>query len=272
MSENVKRRILVVEDVPDLSDSYKFHLERAGFLVDIVDRKIDAIDALKAKIYDVALVDLQLKDDITHKGGIDVLDAMNDLNDGTVAIVVSGTHEIQESIASYRRGIADFIMKGDIRSKDLIAPIDKALATHRRPHFGDFPSLSAYLAAPQVTPIWEGHVEPTIGCGYQNLHKLLWGSLQPYLPLIRKKDGSPSLLMDKGRRAVAGLFWSKNIGSAIWFSAAATEMGSFIEPDDPNAERIGNFSVRDAVGAVWKVKTDRKEFLERISDRPWSKK
>ena len=155
MTQDIKRSILVVEDMADLSDSYKVFLERAGFLVDVVDRKKTAINALRSKNYDVALVDLQLKDDISHKGGLDVLDAINDLQNETVAIVVSATHEIRESIAAYRRGIADFILKGDIKSKDLIDSIEKALQKRDRPQLSGFPSLSADLAKPEVTSILE---------------------------------------------------------------------------------------------------------------------
>jgi ActR/RegA family two-component response regulator len=269
MTEDIKRRILVVEDKPNLLYLYKLVLEEAGFLVDTFDTKSASIEALRSKIYDLALVDLQLKDDISHKGGHDVLDAINDLQDGTVAIVVSGTHEIRDSIASYSRGIATFIMKGDIKPEDLVDPIKKALEKHVRPQIGDFPSLSAYLARPEQTPIWQGQVENTLGCGYPNLDNILWKSLQPYLPLIRKKDGSPSLAMDKERRAVGGLFWSKELGCAIWFSAAGK--GVFIDPAETDVVPLGNFTGKNVSGAVWKVKAGRDEFLERISDRPGPK-
>ena|ERR1700730_16928865 len=266
MTQDTKWRILIVEDVPDLSDSYRFFLERAGYLVEVVDRRSTAIAALKAKFYDIALVDLQLLDDISHKGGLDVLDAINDLRDGTKTFVISATLDVKESVASYRKGIEDFIMKGDIKSKDLTGPIEKAMKGYRRAHFGDFPSLSAYLAAPLPTPIWEGHVEEALGCGYPNLQRILWSSLRSYLPLIRRKDGSASLEMDKANKAVSGVFWSKELGCAIWFSAAGNKR--FIEPTEFGAERVEEFHGKNVSALIWKVRVDRDEFLERVGDQP----
>ena len=266
MHQNIRHRVLIVEDMHDISESFKFVVERAGYIVDVVDRKATAIRALKSKLYDVALVDLQLKDDITHKGGLDVLDAINDLQDGTVAIVVSATQDIGEAVDSYRRKAAGFIMKGNLKSKDIVDAIEGALSKYRRSHFGDFPSLSAYLAEPDLVPIWESNVAATLGCGVPAFQKLIWSAFSPYLPIIRKKNGSPSFVVDKTKGAITGAFWSKELGSAIWFSAAGN--GVNIGPTESDSERLGFVPGKDVSGEVWKIASDRGEFLERISDRP----
>jgi CheY-like chemotaxis protein len=267
MTEKPHFRVLVVEDMPDISDSYRFHLEHAGYLVDIVETRKAAIEALKAKFYDVALVDLSLKDDVTHKGGIDVLDAINQLQDGTKAIVASATSEIKDSVASYDRGIAGFIMKGVVRSKDIVDKIEGALKDHRRPIFGDFPTLTSYLAAPEVTPIWEHQVQSALDSGYESMNKILWKAFKPYLPVIRKRNGAASLIIDKARSAVGGMFWSKAEGSSIWFSARG-ERGSFLEPDPPGSQRLAEFSEKKVSASVWRTEIARDQFLETIRDKP----
>jgi CheY-like chemotaxis protein len=267
MTEKPQIRVLVVEDMPDISDSYRFHLERAGYLVDIVDTRKAAIEALRAKFYDVALVDLSLKDDVTNKGGIDVLDAINQMQDGTKAIVASATSEIKDSVASYDRGIKGFIMKGAITSKDIVEKIEGALKDHRRPILGDFPTLTAYLATPEVTPIWEHQVQSALDCGYDSMNKILWKAFKPYLPVIRKRDGTPALTIDKARSAVGGMFWSKGEGSSIWFSARG-ERGSFLEPETPASKRIAEFSEKKVSAAVWRTDITRDQFLETIRDKP----
>lgn len=267
MPETQKRRVLVVEDMPDISDSYKHHLERAGYLVDIVDTRRAAVEALKSKFYDIALVDLSLKDDVTSKGGLDVLDAINRLNEGTKAIVASATPEIRDSVASYDRGIAGFIMKGPITSKEIVAKIETALKGHQRLLIGNFASLTAYLAAPEVTPIWEYPVEAALGCGYDSMHKIFWKALSPYLPILRKRDSSQSLSIDKGRSAVGGAFWSKAEGHAIWLSARG-DRGTFLEPTEPSPQQLSDCNEKKVSAAVWQINVVRDQFLETIRDQP----
>jgi CheY-like chemotaxis protein len=266
MADSQKRRVLVVEDVADISDSYKFHLERAGFVVDVVDTRKEAIEALRAKSYDVALVDLSLKDDVTSKGGLDVLDAINKLDEGTKAIVVSATPEVKDSVASYDRGISGFIMKGPITSKEILQKIETALRGQQRPLIGPFPSLAAYLAAPDVTPIWEDHIQRAIGCGYEGMNKIIWKALSPYLPILRLRDGTSSLAPDKTRSAVSGMFWSKVRGHAIWFTAWG-EKGSPVQSTDPAAEKIADYSEKQALAAVWRINVPRGQFLETIREQ-----
>jgi CheY-like chemotaxis protein len=267
MTEKPHFRVLVVEDMPDISDSYRFHLEHAGYQVDIVETRKAAIEALRAKFYDVALVDLSLKDDVTYKGGLEVLDAINQLQDGTKAIVASATSEIKDSVASYDRGISGFIMKGIVRSKDIVEKIESALKGHRRPIFGDFPTLTAYLAAPEVTPIWEHQVHSVLDCGYESMNKILWKAFRPYLPILRKRDGAPSLAIDKTRSSVGGTFWSKNEGSSIWFSAHG-ERGSFLEPEPPASQRLAEFGEKKVSASVWRTEIPRDQFLETVRDKP----
>ncbi len=271
MTERQKRRVLIVEDVPDVSDSYRFHLERAGYAVDVVDTRRDAVQALRAKFYDVALVDLALKDDVTHKGGIDVLDAINQLGEGTKAIVASATSEIRDSIASYDRGIDGFIMKDAVSAKEIVGKIESALAGQRRPLLGDSATLTAYLAAPEVTPIWEHHVEASLGCGYDAMQKILWKAFSPFLPIIRRRDGSPSFAIDNSRSSVGGAFWSKAEGSAIWLSARG-ERGSFLEPEASTTSRLAETDGKKVSAAVWRVDLPRDEFLETARDQPRSAK
>jgi ActR/RegA family two-component response regulator len=268
MAQDRKFRVLVVEDVVDISDSYKFHLENAGYAVDIVETRKDAVAALKCKYYDIALVDLSLKDDITNKGGFEVLDAIKKLQEGTSAIVASGTGEIADSVASYDRGIKGFIMKGaTISSKDILEKIEAALKNYRPPLIGDFSTLTAYLAAPDTTPIWEDPIQVALGCGYDSLHKIIWAALKPYLPVLRKKDGSPSLTVDKTRRSAGGFLWSKAEGCAIWISVRG-DGGSFIDPPDDRADHLSSIEGKKVLASVWRVNADRDQFLETIRDRP----
>jgi CheY-like chemotaxis protein len=266
MTNKNNRTVLVVEDNPDIAESYRFHLERVGYTVDIVDRKKMAIEYLRRRIYDAAIVDLQLKDDITHKGGLDVVSVISDLQEGTKAVVISGTAEVWDTVQSYRRGTTSYFTKDELTAKSLIEELDRILLNHVRSLFGDFGSLSAYLAAPESTPIWEAHVEQVLGCGYASMQKILWKGLQRFVPVLRLRDGTPSFQLDASRHAIGGLFWSKSAGHAIWFSASSKE--AFIPPPESPAEQLRSEEAKGVVAGVWKANADRDLFLERISDRP----
>jgi CheY-like chemotaxis protein len=267
MADLDKQRILVVEDKSLLSDLYRHHLEDAGYLVDVAERSFSAIDALRAKFYDLALVDLMLKEDVTHKGGFEVLDTINVLQDGTRAIVVSGTVDIRDAVASQNRGAVSFLMKGEFDAKELVGAVKKALDGYRRSYVSDISGLIAYLAAPEVPPLWEGHVKTTLECSYEITQKILWKSLNRYLPLLRKKDGAPTLELHRDQKGVSGSFWSKATGHAIWYSASAAT-GKLIEPVGQKLQRLADYDAKNVVAAVWRIDVARDEFMECIRDRP----
>lgn len=257
--------VLVVEDIPDLSDTYRMHLEKAGFYVDIAESRLAAIEAVKAKYYDVALVDLQLKDEISHDGGLHVLDVINQLREGTKAIVVSATSDIDNSTKSWRRGIVEYLRKGSFQAAELIAAVNKALEGSHRNTQGDYPSVTAYLATPDITPIWEDQIKLSLQTELQAVQKVIWKAMRTMLPLLRLKDGSPSLAGEPGQPEMHGMFWSKAIGKAIWVSIA----NGIANPEpEGHLEKVVEAESRGVTAVIWAIDRPRDQFLERLDDLP----
>lgn len=260
-----KGSILLVEDWKDVREAFKQILENAGYEVETAISKKEAIDKLTERIYDAALVDLQLKDDPSHKGGIDVLQCIKDLGEGTKAFAVTGTTKVSDSTASWRAGIVDFLSKSHITSaKDLIGPIEKALTDHRRISFGSHGSLAAYLAKPEVTPIWESHLQETLGCRFDAMQSILWKALNPFFPILRKADGTPSLVLDKEKHAALGTFWSKGRGCAIWLAISAMASDLSAPPDKLNPRRRAQSDGKQVYAGIWEVKLPRGQFANSL--------
>ena len=55
-----KKRILIVDDEPDIANLYKLSLERDGFVVDVFNDSLLALSSYKAGTYDLLLLDVNM--------------------------------------------------------------------------------------------------------------------------------------------------------------------------------------------------------------------
>lgn len=257
-------RILIVEDIADVWRGFKFFLERAKYVVDIAETRRDAFQKISEKLYDLALVDLQLKDDAGHKGGIDVLEYLQRLQEGTKVVVVSGTPMVSDAVASWRAGIDDFIEKNKItESHKILETVEAVLHKYKRASFGGATSLNAYLAAPDVTPIWEGQVQSALGASFDVTQQGIWRTFKPHLPILRLKS-SPSFQVDHKNKCVWGEFWTKNEGSAIWVSIASTQSSLREPPEELGAVRSKDVALKGLNSGVWLTSAKRSRFEDAL--------
>src|SRR5579872_1850750 len=56
----VMKKILVVDDEPDITSSIKSGLEKKGFLVDVYNEPLKALSEFKPSIYDLLLIDIRM--------------------------------------------------------------------------------------------------------------------------------------------------------------------------------------------------------------------
>jgi DNA-binding response OmpR family regulator len=59
-NEKRKTRIMLVDDEPDINAALKVVLSRAGFNVDTFEDPVYALEMLKARTYDLAILDLKM--------------------------------------------------------------------------------------------------------------------------------------------------------------------------------------------------------------------
>lgn len=269
------RRLLVVEDDPNFRGSLVDYLESKKYVVEIVETESAAIALLRRKTFDAAIVDLQLKDEITHKGGINVLREIRLLDEGVKGIVLTASTKMSDAKASFDQDMFGLLLKQEVKPSDVLKELERLFEDQGEGKlFGEFPALHAYLAAPDIAAIWEDHVFRCIGCTFDHLRRALWNSLSRHLPILRTKDGEPSFRLVPERKAVSGLFWSKAEGFPIWLSAA-TNGDSLIEPPKKfEADPIYRHSVSKKITvAIWRLLgVDREMFADYIMDKPWETK
>ena len=270
MAKDGKGCVLVVEDDAKLARYHRRFLEHAGYEVVVTDSKSGALDHLRNRSFVAAVVDLQLRDDTSHKGGLDILEYIRRAEEQTKAVVFSGTPEVRDAVSSFEAGMADFIIKGTAKSERLIKSIEAATKQVGRPLYGRYASLTAYLAAPEITQAWDFRMVKILNCKNETLKQILRSELNSHLPVLRKADGSPSFEFNETNRAVSGLFWSKGAGYPIWFSLCA-QKGQLTAPsDDMESTLVKTRDYGKTTTGLWRVIGVKRDiFPEFVLETPW---
>jgi two-component system nitrogen regulation response regulator NtrX len=111
-----RRRVLVLDDEPNIGSSLRLILEGEGFAVSIA-RSIAELRALGVTARaDVYLVDVRLPDG----NGIDVLQTLRQANDPTPVIMISGHATVRDAVEATRAGAFDFLEKPLARDRLLV--------------------------------------------------------------------------------------------------------------------------------------------------------
>ena len=100
-------RVLLVEDDSMIAQGLQTALRQAGFAVDWTRDGQSASNALREKVFDLALLDLGLP----RRDGIEVLRALRRRGDTTPVIVLTARDQIQDRIAGLDAGADDYIVK-----------------------------------------------------------------------------------------------------------------------------------------------------------------
>ena len=123
MNGREKKRILVVDDDPNILRVFKNILEKEGYLVETVGTGRAALKKLAKEKFSLCLVDVKLPD---MDGTELLLDIAEDSE--TIKIIVTGfsTEEVGKKAADY--GADDFLVK-PVKAEELIATVRERLET-----------------------------------------------------------------------------------------------------------------------------------------------
>ena len=119
------KRILVVEDEPDLKEALEEHLSNKGFSVDGVGTAEDALEFVKKSPPDLILLDTILP----GMSGIDFLEAVKDIRAShKIAVIMLSNLDNPGDLEKARAyDIEEYLVKTDWRLDDVIEKIRKAL-------------------------------------------------------------------------------------------------------------------------------------------------
>ena len=115
-------KILVVDDEPAVLEVIQRILVDRGFLVDIADNGIEALNFLEKASYDLMLSDVKMP----HMDGMELLQQVSLLYPELITVMLSAFANIQDAVAAIKLGAHDYIAK-PVYPEDLVLSIERAL-------------------------------------------------------------------------------------------------------------------------------------------------
>jgi DNA-binding response OmpR family regulator len=122
MKELEQARILVIDDDATVRRSLVVALKNNGYEVDVAETGKEAVAKSKAKLYNLALVDLRLPD----MEGIALLTAMREPVSKMGKIILTGYPSLENAIEAVNRGADGYIVK-PYTMEDLLRKIKEQL-------------------------------------------------------------------------------------------------------------------------------------------------
>lgn len=264
-------RILIVEDDRATIRHYTNRLVDLGVDHHVAESRIEAIRLLSSFSYDCAVVDLHLSDQIEQPLGLEVLDYINEISEGTLVFIVTASTDYREIDRSHKGKPIDVVFKND---EDYYSIIDRLIDTRKNRKFEvpqDETKLKAYLAMPEKTPYWEDFVRGALGSTHERSMRALWGAFRGFVPVLRRKNTLISLTGSSELHSVAGLFWSKKVGSPIWVSIHG-ERGEHQLPREGSLGALlhQRADPKHVAISVWALEgVARESFSQDLSDISW---
>ena len=113
-------RILVVDDEPELAEAVARALRREGYAVDCWGERGPALEAFRARLPDLVIIDVNLADDI--EGGFELCRELRALSPAVPILFLTARDSEMDAISGLRLGADDYLTK-DISLPHLMARI-----------------------------------------------------------------------------------------------------------------------------------------------------
>jgi DNA-binding NtrC family response regulator len=101
------KKILVVDDEPEVVEGLAAVLREDGYLVDTSANAEDALERFRSETYHLLLTDLFLP----GKSGVDLTKFVHDSCPATAIVLVTGHATVKTAVAALKRGASDYIKK-----------------------------------------------------------------------------------------------------------------------------------------------------------------
>ena len=122
------KRILIVDDEPNVRLNYRITLEIEGHAVIETDCGTEALKKLKLEKFDLAILDMRMP----RMGGLDLLAAMRAQKVRTPAIIVTAYSDVPNAVRAIQLGASDFLQK-PLRPEDLRRVVNEVLERNDQP-------------------------------------------------------------------------------------------------------------------------------------------
>ncbi|MBI4806152.1 MAG: response regulator [Desulfovibrio sp.] len=136
MTDQVRPRIMLVDDEPDLLDVCSEALADLASSIAVARNGLEAISLLEKSSFDLVVSDLRMP----GAGGMDLLKAMSTIAPGTDVIVLTGYGTIDSAVECVKLGAVNYLLKPfrveDLRSAVTKAIEERAMRQHQSTAFG----------------------------------------------------------------------------------------------------------------------------------------
>ena len=106
-TENIRHRILVVDDEQSMRDFLSIMLHREGYLVDVAIDGAQAVVHLREHSYDLVISDIKMP----RMGGLELLSHIKERTPETVVLMVTAFSTTEEAVEAMKQGAYDYITK-----------------------------------------------------------------------------------------------------------------------------------------------------------------
>jgi FixJ family two-component response regulator len=105
-------RTLIADDQPDVLEALGLLLKGEGFQTEAVTSPAAVLDAIRAKHFDILLMDLNYARDTTSgQEGLDLLTHVQALDNSLPIVVMTAWGSVELAVEAMRRGVRDFVLK-----------------------------------------------------------------------------------------------------------------------------------------------------------------
>jgi sigma-B regulation protein RsbU (phosphoserine phosphatase) len=126
-------RTLIADDHPDVLAALRMLLRSEGWQAETFASPAEALEAIRTRNFDLALVDLNYARDTTSgQEGLDLISRIRALDSALPVVAMTAWANIELAIEAMRRGVTDFILKPWENARLLRALSDQVVAGRER--------------------------------------------------------------------------------------------------------------------------------------------
>ena len=116
----MSKRIAIVEDEAAIRENYAAGFRRDGYKVDLYDAREPAMDAFEARLPDLVVIDINLRDDV--EGGFELCRRLRAMSADLPIIFLTARDSEFDAVSGLRLGADDYLTK-DISMPHLMARV-----------------------------------------------------------------------------------------------------------------------------------------------------
>ena len=100
-------KIMVIDDDPEILESFKKIFENSGFQLFLAKNGVTAIEEIKREKYHIAFIDLYMP----VMNGLETMTSLKEGNPDLIAVMISGFRNEQMLEAALKSGASDYLYK-----------------------------------------------------------------------------------------------------------------------------------------------------------------